>query len=66
MRRYLYGWRMWLWAVRQSRAKRHGVGPMKWKYVFKNASCVRWLVDGQPNVNRAPRWLRAALDGERK
>ena len=47
MKRWLYGWYMFGRAVYLSRAKRHGAGPMKWKYAIRMGRAYRFIVDGQ-------------------
>lgn len=55
--RYFHGWFMWGRAIWMARTKRHGAGPMKWKYVFKIAASYRWIVDGQMRNGKPPRWM---------
>lgn len=56
--RYLHGWRMWLRALYLCRTKRHGAGPMRWKYALQMAACYRWIVDGQMRGGEPPRYIR--------
>jgi len=70
MRRYLHGWRVWLWALYKARTKKRGAGPQQWSHAFKTAACARWIVYGQhrgcprcghPNPFQAPRFMRDML-----
>lgn len=47
MSRWLYGWYMWARAIHLVRRKKHGAGPMKWRYALKMAAAHRYVVDGQ-------------------
>lgn len=58
IRRYLYGWFVWARAIRMARTKRHGAGPMKWRYAFRMAASYRWIVDGQMRGGKPPHWQR--------
>jgi len=60
MTRYLYGWRIWWWALRKARTKRRGAGPQRLEHALKTAACARYIVDGQ-HRRRAPAFMREAL-----
>jgi len=56
MKRYLYGWAMFIRAVYLARTKKRGAGRMSWSHAVKMGGCYRFIVDGQ-NC-RPPRWPR--------
>lgn len=45
--RWFYGWYMWARAIWLTRKKKHGAGRQPWRYAFKTAAAVRYLVDIQ-------------------
>jgi hypothetical protein len=60
--RHIYGWYIWLWALRKARTKRRGAGPQRWEHALKTAACARWLVTGQ-QPERAPMFMRDLVFG---
>lgn len=59
MRRYAYGWWMFIRTVVKVRTKRHGAGPQTWSHAFKSAGSVRFLVDGQHRTPMRPAaWMK--------
>lgn len=47
IRRYVYGWAMWVRCFRMMRAKKHGAGKAKLIHAIRCAACYRSVVDGQ-------------------
>jgi hypothetical protein len=47
IKRYVYGWLMYARQMRMQWRKRHGAGRPPFAIMHFNASCGRWLVDGQ-------------------
>jgi hypothetical protein len=47
IRRYIYGWQMWLRAFCMARAKRHGAGRARLIHAIRAGACYRSIVDGQ-------------------
>lgn len=47
LRRWLRSWVVAFDMVWKARAKKHGAGPLKWRYVPPLVRCVRYIVYGQ-------------------
>jgi len=46
-RRWLRGWMVGIGVAYRARRKRHGAGPLRWRYVLPLIRHVRFIVDGQ-------------------
>lgn len=59
LRRYFYGWYWFFRGIYQARQKKHGAGPLKWRYVLQAGAAYRYVIDGQHcRPPRVPFYLR--------
>lgn len=60
LRRYIYGWQMYWWAMWKSLTKDHGAGPASLINAHRMGCCMRCGVDGQFR-GKFPRYMRRGM-----
>lgn len=61
LRRYIYGWRCYFYAVRKMLTKDHGAGASRFLHAHRMGCCYRFGVDGQFRNGRQPAFIRKGM-----